>query len=99
MAQKNEMPSSVMDLDRILTGSPSSALSHPFLVGRVPLLNQTTEKSWHPSSNLSTGGPSKSDSMAQATALGTKPPAFSLSRRDSWTAPLEMCGQARAGAR
>ena len=29
----------------------------PFLVGRVPLLRQTTEKSWHPYSNLFIGGP------------------------------------------
>ena len=29
-----------------------------FLVGRVPLLKQTKEKSWYPYSNLSTGGPS-----------------------------------------
>ena len=33
--------------------SPSSALSHPFLVGRVPLLKQTTETSWYPYTNLS----------------------------------------------
>ena len=27
--------------------SPSSALSHPFLVGRVPLLKWTTKRSWY----------------------------------------------------
>ena len=36
----------------------------PFL-GRVPLLKQTTEKSWYPYSNLSTGGPSCLGAVSQ----------------------------------
>ena len=41
---------------RLYSRSPSSALL-PFFGGRVPLLKWTTEKSWYPFSNLSTGGP------------------------------------------
>ena len=43
---------------RRLTRSPSSALSHPFLVGRNPPKTNYRKKSWYPYSKLSTGGPS-----------------------------------------
>ena len=39
-----------------LSRSPRSALLP--LVGRVPLVKLTTERSWYPYSNLTTGGPS-----------------------------------------
>ena len=52
-------------LGSIFSRSPSSALSHPFLVGRVPLLKETKPKSkkeetniGYPYSNLPIGGPS-----------------------------------------
>ena len=41
-----------------LSGFPSSALSHPLFLGRVPPLEQTAEKKGYPYSSLSTGGPS-----------------------------------------
>ena len=42
-----------------LTRSPSSALSHPFFRGRVPLLKYRVQKKGTLISNLSTGGPSQ----------------------------------------
>ena len=51
----------VLDLG-VKLGLPAiGALSHRFFLGgRVPPLISTTENSWYPYSNLSTGGPSKS---------------------------------------
>ena len=53
-------------------GPPAiGALSHPlfWLGDSVPLLRSTTEESWYPYSNLSTGGPSRNHPISVVWGL------------------------------